>query len=337
MKRACKIFNKKTGTRPNLKPLAILVFFLLTQCLFLDSVDYEPSVNAGDIATFTMNIRVEPLASSNDTRLVIGYLVPKSWNAAANTVATYTSNIDEGVKTMSLIPEGNLPNNGNGLTWQAGLKNKYGVGPNVLNDMEWIVYWSDQVYSVSNGEKLTAAVTLKTKTGPDNLRVKLGFFLNHTNDGMSSSTDENKVMYTDCFEVVEGEGSVIDFCELHYNSAQPINATKDDILTIKFQGDIGANILDNADEVYLCATAYTDNGNSYTVCSPNNKTKMLKENEFGHTYSLTFWPAGYFGIPESESIVRIDYSFQNEDGTLVLQETAEDETESPFLYEFICK
>ena len=332
-----KIFKNKIRISSNVKLLAILLSFLLTQCLYLDSVDYDLRVKAGDIATFTVNVRVEPLASSNDTRLVIGYLIPKSWNAASNTVVTYTSNIDEGVKTMSLIPDGNLPTNGNGLTWQAGLKNKYGVGPNVLNDMEWIVYWSDQVYSVSNGEKLKATVTVKTKTGPDNLRAKIGFFLNHTNDGMSSSTDENKVMYTDCFEVVEGEGSVIDFCELHYNSAQPVNATKDDILTIKFQGDIGANILDDADEVYFCGTAYTDKGNSYTVCNLDEKSKMLKENAFGHTCSITFWPAGFFGIPADESIVRIYYSFLNEDGSVELKEIQEEGTEVPFLYEFVCK
>ncbi len=332
-----KLYNRKNRITPIVKLSSVFLLFLLTQCLFLDSVNYDPIVKAGEIATFEMNIRVEPLENSSDVRLVIGYLVPKSWDAANNTDVTYTSNIDEGTKTMSLIPEGNLPRNGNGLTWEDGLKNKYGVGPNVLDDMEWIVYWSDQVYSVTNGEKLEATVSLKTKTGPDNLRAKLGFFLNHTNDGLSNSTDHNKVMYTDCFEVVEGEGSVIDFCELHYNSAQPINATKDDILTIKFQGDIGENILDNANEVYFCGTAYTDNGNSYTVCGLEDKAQMQKENEFGHTYSLTFWPAGFFGIPNDEAIIRIDYSFQNEDGSLELQQTSDDETESPFLYEFICK
>lgn len=332
-----KIFNKKVRSISVIKIVPILVLLLLTQCLYLDSVDQESSVKAGDVATFTMNIRVEPAENSSDVRLVIGYLVPKSWDAANNTDVTYTSNIDEGVKTMSLIPEGNLPKNGNGLTWEAGLKNKFGVGPNVLDDMEWIVYWSDQVYNVTNGEKLHAAVSLKTKTGSDNLRVKLGFFLNHTNDGLSNSTDQSKIMYSDCFEVVEGEGSVIDFCELHYNSAQPINATKDDILTIKFQGDIGENILDDANEVYFCGTAYTDKGNSYTVCGMEEKAKMLKENEFGHTYSLTFWPAGFFEIPSDESIIRIDYTFLNEDGSLELKEKAEDGTESPFVYEFICK
>ena len=312
-----------------------IVALVMVHCVYLDSVDYEPTVKAGEIATFTMHIRVEPGENSNDTRLVIGYLVPKGWDAANNTVVTYTSSIDEGVQTMSLIPEGNNPKNGNGLTWSNALRSKFDFGPNVIDDMEWIAFWSDEVYSVTNGEKLSANVTIKTKTGTDNMRVKLGFFVNHTNDGLNS-TDQWKVLYTDCFDVVDGEGDPLDFCELHFNSAQPVQATKNDIITIKYQGDIAANILDGAEEVYLCATAFTDNGNTYYVCNLDESSKMVKENAFGHTFSLTFWPAGYFGIPQGERITKIQYSFLNEDGSVELQQVNEDMSEVPFVYTFNC-
>lgn len=333
MKHIFNIISNKVKSRP----AVIIMMLLMMNCVYLDSVDYEPVVSAGEFATFKMNVRIEPGEAHSGVRLVIGYLVPKSWKAVQNTTVTYTSNIEPGViKTMSLVPEGTLPKNGNGLTWEAALKNRFKVGPNVLEDMQWIAYWSDEVYSVNNGEKLRAEVSIKTKTGPDNMRVKLGFFVNHTDDGINS-TDQWKVSYTNCFEVVGGEGDVVDFCELHFNSAQPAGATKDDILTFRFQGDIAQNILEDATEIYLCATAFTDNGKAYTVCNLDEKSKMLKENEFGNTYSLTFWPAGYFGIPADESISSIQYSFMNQDGSAELKQVLDDLSEIPFLYTFSCK
>ncbi|MGQ8338260.1 DUF4961 domain-containing protein [Sunxiuqinia sp. A32] len=314
----------------------VVMTILMVHCVYLDSVDYEPTVNAGEEATFTMHVRVEPGENKNDVRLVIGYLVPKSWNAAENTVVTYTSNIDEGTKTMSLIPEGNLPKNGGGLSWSNALRSKFEFGPNVLEDMEWIAYWSDAVYSVQNQEKLSADISIQTVTGPENMRVKLGFFVNHTEDGING-TDHWKVLYTDCFDVINGEGDPVDFCQLHFNKAQPLQATKDDIITIKYQGDIAQNKLDDSEEVYLCATAFTDNGNSYYVCNMDDQSRMLRENAFGHTFSLTFWPAGYFGIPEGETVTKIQYSFLNGDGSVELQEVLEDMSEVPFVYTFSCK
>ncbi|WP_423128406.1 DUF4961 domain-containing protein [Gaoshiqia sp. Z1-71] len=323
-----------------LKIFAIVVFtVLMAQCIFLDSVDYEPSVIAGQEATYTMRIRIEPAENSatGGERLVIGYLVPKSWRAADNTVVTYTSTIDEGIKTMSLMPKDAQPKNMQGRTWPAALKERFGFGPNVLDDMEWVVYQTDGVYNVTNGEKIAVTVKLKTKTGTDNIRVKLGFFVNNSNDGFSTDTQRFKVMYTDCIDVV-GPGPLTDFCQLHINSAQPLFATKNDLITIKYQGDLFDNPLDDQDEIYLCATAFTEDEKTYTVCGQAMKSRMLRENPLGHTFSLTFWPAGYFGIPEGEEISRIQYSFKNAYGTIELKNVLDDgqNTEVPFEYIFTC-
>lgn len=334
MKQLFKTFWERLKSRP----AVIVMIVLLSNCVYLDSVDYEPSVKAGQIATFKMNVRIEPAEAHTGEHLIIGYLVPKSWKADQNTTVTYTTNLAPGVvKTMSLIPEGTLPKNGNGLTWEAALKNRFKVGPNVQDDMQWIAYWSDEVYSVNNGEKLSAVVSIKTKTGPDNMRVKLGFFVNHSDDGLGSDTKHWKVMYTSCFDVVDGEGDVVDFCDLHFNSAQPAGATKDDILTFRFQGDIAQNVLEDAQQIYLCATAFTNKGKTYTVCNLDAKAKMIKENEFGNTYSLTFWPAGYFGIPADESVTSIQYTFLNQDGSIELKQTLDDGSQIPFSYTFNCK
>ena len=310
----------------------LMLFLLAWSCVFLDDIEYPETATAGETATFSMNVRIEPAEDASNARLVVGYLVPKSWDAANNTTVTYTSNVDEGVQTSSLIPEGNLPKNGNGLTWQEGIKEQFGFGPNVLNDMEWVVFWTDKVYNVSNGEKINAKFKLETKLGTENLRVKLGFFINDTGDGLSGDTKRAKALFSDCIEVTGGDGAVTDFCELHLNSAQPVTATKDDILTFKFQGDVSENALNGASEIFFCATAYTDNGNSYTVCDLGPSSKMRKESDFGNTYSITFWPGGYFNIPAGESITRIEYSFKNKDGSIEVI----DNNASLFQYFFKC-
>lgn len=322
------------------KYLVFIIFLLVTaRCIELDSVDYKPSIKAGGEATYTMHVRVEPLESSAEggERLVIGFLVPKSWRATDHTVVTYTSSIDEGVKTMSLMPKDAQPKSMQGRTWPAALKERFGFGPNVLDDMEWVVYQTDGVYNVNNGEKLSATVNIKTITSPDNIRVKLGFFVNNSGDGLGNDPRRFKVMYSDCIEVV-GNGPQVDFCQLHINSVQPLFATKNDLITIKYQGDLFQNALDKSEQIYLCATAYTESGKIYEVCGLQTKSRMIRENKNGHTFSLTFWPAGYFGIPEEEEISKILYSFKNADGTIEVKNILDDgkNTEVPFNYIFTC-
>ncbi len=325
-----KLFKNKIF----LRVFGFLCLFLLPiACIYLDSIDYtEEGVNAGEETTFTLNVRVEPAEAGTNERLVVAFLAPNSWNADENTTITYTSNVDDGVQTASLVPEDNLPRNAGGLSWRAAIRNKFGVGPNVLNDMEWVVFWTDNVYDVANGERITATFNVKVKTGPENLRAKLGFLINNTGDGLSGDTARFKVMYTDCFEVKGGEGAVTDFCELHFNFAQPLASTKNDILTFKFQGDIAENDLVDENEIYLCATAYSLNGNAYELCGSDESTRMTKESTFSNTYSLSFWPAGLFNIPSSETLERIEYSFRNQDGSVELKDD-----NIPFTYFFKCE
>ena len=319
----------------------ILLSFIIFSCIYLDSVEYEPTVKAGEVATFNLKVRIVPEESSSDDRLVVACLVPKVWNAAKEAKVTYVSSLyANSVRNMSLIPEGNLPKSGGGLTWEARLRDWFGFGDNVLDDMEWVVFWSDDIESVTVRENVVVDVKVEIRTSPENLRAKLGFFVNHANDGMGDPSNGQhrwEVRYTDCFEVTDGEGIMMDFCEAHFNMFQPSNVTKDDIVTIKFQGAIEPNVLDNASEVYLCATAYTNTGNKYEVSDRSARSKMEKEGYDGKTYSKTFWLGNYFNIPENESITRIEYFFSNKDGSLWVKEMADDGTETLFVTPCICK
>lgn len=304
--------------------LLFLLFVVVYSCVFLDSKEYPETVTAGEMATFKMDIHVQPVGgAANGEKLIIALLVPNSWETETESVVTYTSSVDEGTQSMSVVPDNVLPVNGGGLTWGAHLKNRLGVGPNVLSDMKWVTFQSDKSYNIGGGEYVSASVTINTLVAEDNLRAKIGFFVNHSSDGLSTNPDNWKVQYSDCIDVLDGEGLVTDYCELQFNVVQPINATKNDFLTFSFQGDIAPNPLIEAQEVYLCAKAITDTGAEYEVCGMEAKAQMTKASAFSNSYALTLWPGQYFNIPANETLVRIEYSFTNEDGTVVIQDDTE--------------
>lgn len=333
---------KRRGWKGKVFILA-MAFFMTTCVSFEGGIDGPESAQAGETVTFTVHPYFKMAENRTNARMIIGFLAPKRWEAANNTTVTYTSNVDDGVQTMSLVPENVLAEysdkNGHGkVTWKQALTEDYGVGPNVLEGMEWIVYQTDKTYTVFNEEQIRADVKVQVKVGPQNMRVKLGFFLAESADGTKEG-DFTAIMYTDCFEVTDGEGDIIDFCELHVNAIQPVSATQEDIVTVSFQGDIRENDLQGAEAVYLCATAYTDGGHSYVRCNFDEKSKMKKSSLFGNNFEMSLWPKAYFGIPEGETITKIQYSFTNEDGSIeVMGDMGDDdeETWAPFTYTLRC-
>ncbi len=325
-------FNKKHLYRDI--PVLVLAAYMLA-CVSITGIDYEKHYKAGETATFTVDMEINTEEGKNDSKLIVAILVPKSWKAASNTTVTYTDNISSGTKLLKIVPETVQPLSKPGMTWPQALRAQYDFAGNVLEDMEWIAFQSEEVYSVVKDEQLTAKIKFVTKIGPENMRVKLAFFVNHSQDGLGDSK-HYKMQATDCIDIVEGTGEVVDFCELHFNMVQPAYSNKDDIVTFKFQGDIASNALDDAQAIYFYSVAYTDAGKEYPVTDRTAKTKMMRESEYGRTYSLTCWPADYYGIPENESITWISYFFTNEDGTVWVKSTPTEGTEIPFERQFTC-
>lgn len=352
--------RKKKITAIRIGGLFILLVLVVIGCVYIDGspnmnqgTEEEPRywVNAGDVATFTLNGHIECAEDHSNVRLIAAILVPSSWNARENTTVTYVATgLEDGVTsyTMSPIPVSSQPKNQIGLSWDAALKNKYGVGTNVLNDMEWVAFQTDKVYTILNHDNPTFTITFKCKTGPKNLKAHIGFFINHSDDGIGSSEDHYKVVYSEeCFQVVNGTGVEIDYCNFHFNQMEPLTALQDDYITYSFVGDTYANDLVDEDAIYFEATAYTDNGKAYTVNERSDKTLMMKEDQaFTNTYSLTIWPTDFFGIEDGETITRIEYLFTNADGTVSVSQTEDDAaatgvendgSKEPFVSELLCE
>ena len=267
----------------------ILMTFIVMSCLFIDSVDITQMIDgkavnyakAGTTATFKMHGHIKVQGDPrNDKRLVFGFLAPKSWNLAQNARVSYTEDTFDpniGEQNMTLIPLTEQPSNKPGLSWSAALMQEYGVGTNILEDMEWAAYWTRPYNGVA--DEIHFTIYVRVPVGNKNLRFKPSFFINSTDDNFSTSADAKKCEEAGCFE-------------------------------------------------------------------KSDKTLMKRENQYTKTYNITFWPEGFFNVPEGTELVSIEYAFTNADGSISVTQSDDDfvmlniplpPQKEPFIYTFYCE
>ena len=353
------IFKNIRSTRLKIFLISTGFVLFLAGCVFLDTVSITqtqadgtqaPIAKAGTEATFTLKGHINCIENHGDVQFVVSFLAPKSWNVRKNAKVSYTTtlhtNPDEELK-MSLIPESSLPKNGGGRSWSEALKQDYGVGPNVLSDMEWVTYATDAKWSVFNGDKPSYTIYIRTNVGEQNLKAYLGFFINHTDDGMSTSSDHKKVKFSETpFEVLGGKGLMIDYSSEHFNKVQPLSVLQDDYVTFSFNGGVFKNDLISSEQIYFEGKAYDENGALISeVNEKSTKTLLKRDTQYDQIYSSTIWPASYFKVPEGKLIKRIDYIFTNKNKTVIITQSDDDFAikgtdlvgeKKPFVLELLC-
>ena len=285
------------------------------------------SVNAGDSVIFTFDVWINGTDDKPNEKLIVGVLTPKSWDAKNNTkikLLAPSSNLGNVWQEFEPIPTGTYPADKDyaGVEWPEALKIWIKDDPNIEDaDMGWTAFISKNGADVNGVDWKDLKLTVRMKTGPDNVRSKLGFYIGNNSNALGgdlngSLKSYNDWTYSSCFEVTNGEGDLIDFSVLHYNSAVPGSSTQNDLISFRFNGGIDEdpafflNDLAYENDIYINAKAHTIDGKTYSV-----KAKMMKLSEFGRSFSITCWPEQFFGIDRSETLSRIEYYFSNEDGS----------------------
>ena len=314
----------------------IALSVILVRCgEIITGVDQPATATVGSVMPVTVHINIPTVGNGGPDYLVFGFLVPKGWQAASNTTITYTSPLGNG--TMSLIPATTLAKNGGGLNWPDDMKKMFGIGGNLIDDMEWVAYQSDKAYPHSNGNAITGDLNIKIKVGADNNNtlVKLGYVITDTGNGFTS--DGNGTYYslkiTDCFSLTGGTGDLIDFCNPQLTTVNPPKSLDNDLVTLTFDGTVVTTGLTGEQSVYLCATAYTSDGKTITVCDQSAKTQMNQLPAGSNKYQLTFWPRSFFGLQDGQTITRMEYFLTNKAGTV---KVGYGNTASPFQLSFKC-
>ncbi|MES1249785.1 MAG: DUF4961 domain-containing protein, partial [Chitinophaga rupis] len=280
-------------------PGFILLLIVISCSVKIDSVVQPGSINAGDVLPVTLNATIMPNADQT-SKFMVAVLVPKVWNASKNATITFTSDITTGNQPMTLIPAGTPAPQGNGLDWPTLLVTKIGNGGNLLPDYEWVAFYSNSSYSVSNGNNFGVVVTIKIKTSPDNISFKMGYCIAESTDGLSDPQYFSS-SFPGCL-TANGAGDLIDFCNPQLSTVDPRTSLDNDLITINFDGGVEDNTLKGASQVYLCVTAYTSTGDSVVVCNPTAATQMTGLGL--NRWEKDIWPRGYFKLADNQTLTR---------------------------------
>lgn len=315
----------------------ITLAILLTCCgEEIQSVEQPGTAVAGSTIAVKVTVNIPTASNGGPDYLVLGILVPKGWNARQNTTISYTSPAGDGI--MTVIPESTLPKNGNGLTWTAYMKKTFKIAGNLIDDMEWVPFQTSKAYS-HDGTTLSGVLNIKMKVGADgnNTLCKMAYVITDTGNGFTSNefgTYYSEKVIDDCFSVTGGSGDLIDFCNPQLTIVDPPKSQDNDLITMTFDGTVASTQLDNEPEVYLCATAYTNDGKTINVCEQTDKTKLTQTSAVSKRYQLTLWPRSFFGLTDAQTIVKMEYFLKNKAGD---KEVGYGNTASPFVYTFKCQ
>lgn len=301
----------------------------------ITGVDQRGTAVVGSTINITVHIDIPTVGNGGPDNLILGILVPKGWKAAQNTTITYTSpTLGDG--TMSLVPATPLPKNGGGLSWSAYMKKTFGIGGNLIDDMEWVAYQADKAYP-HNGSEIKGDLLIKMKVGADgnNTLVKLGYVITDTGNGFIS--DGNGTYYsekvTPCFSLTGGPGDLVDFCNPQLTIVDPPKALDNDFISITFDNNLVKTDLSGQTDLYLCATAYTPDNKAITICEQTNRTQLNQTAATSKKFQVTIWPRSFFGLQTGQSLTRIEYFITNKANTVKI---GYGNTTAPFVYTFKC-
>lgn len=325
-----KYYKSKKFLNYLVRAIATMIVVIIISCsMKIDSVVQPSSVNAGEVLPVTLNVTIET-NTSQTSKFMVAVLVPKIWHAATNTQVTFVSDITTGPQQMTVIPAGVPAPNGNGLDWPSYLAAKIGNGGNLINDWEWIAFYSNSDYTIGGNITVHATVSIKLHPSNDNISFKLGYVTANSTDGLSGS-DRYGSFFPGCF-TVNGEGDLIDFCNPQLATVEPRTSFDNDIITIGFDGGVATNALQSATSIYLCATGITTTGERVDVCRQVDASKLTSLGV--GRWRIDIWPRDFFALAENQQLAKLEYFFTDETGGKKVGYGGGDE---PFLYTFKCQ
>jgi hypothetical protein len=316
--------------------VAILV--IVACAVTIDSISQPASVNAGDVLNVTLNCTI--VTNTNPTsNLMVAFLAPKIWNATANAKVTFNTIISNGPQGMSPIPTTTPAPNGNGLSWQTDLMNTIGHAGNLIPEYEWVAFYSNQQYPIAENSTYSVTVNIQIPVGQTNLLFNMEYCIGESNDGLHSTAYSNwpPTSYYGTFIPttplrVVGPGTLLDFIHPQLSVVTPSTALDNDIIALPFNAGLVANGLSSASSVYLCATGYTNAGDSISVCQQTSKTQL--QSLGAGNWQINIWPRGFFNVSAGQTIDSLHYFFTDASGTT---KVGFEGGTAPFSFTFNCQ
>ncbi|MCH5596477.1 DUF4961 domain-containing protein [Niabella ginsengisoli] len=219
--------------------VVVLLALIVACSTDIVSIDQPASINANETLTSIMNCKIDVGGTNPNKTLVIGFLVPKSWQASKNTSVFYTCTaLSANNEKMSLMPASERETTSQ-LPWADALMQdkRYALMGNLINDLEWVVFRSTKTYDVN--QSITFEVKVVTKVGEQNMLVNLAYFVGNTSNGLEAPGNDK---YHDGkyarLTVENGTGDLIDFVNPQIAMMELAKSTDNDIQTIFYDGDL---------------------------------------------------------------------------------------------------
>ena len=319
----------------------LIVAIVFSFChIKITKVTIPATAQVGDVVPIKLDLDLSCNSDGSD-KLILGVLMPKGWKGTQNMTATYTSSKGNGSFVMT--PLTTIAPNSDGKNWPDYMRAFFGIAGNLIDDMEWVAMQSDVNFSYANGDKITGSINIKVKVGADDnpTIVKLAYVVANTSKGFTSDNffdsdyGANAEYYNeyigDCFTVTGGSGDMVDFCNPQLTTVSPPKSLDNDLVTLTFDSNVITTELSGNDEVYLCATGITNDGQTIVICEQTARTRMKSIG--GGKYEITIWPRSFFGISDNQTVTNLTYFITDKTGT---KQVGYGNTAAPFTYKFKC-
>ena len=331
-------FNKKSWSWIWKVTGTVIVIVIISCNLSILSVSQPATAPGGSTVPIQLTCNLFTQAAQTSA-LVVGILVPKVWNASANTTVTFTSDQTTGPQAMSLIPAGTPSPYGGGLSWQDDMMATLGHANNLIPEYEWVAFQSNNSYAVANGANESIVVTIQLHVGPGNVLFNMAYCIAESQDGFHSPayyppnppTSYYGTFFPNTPLRIQGTGTLLDFVNPQLSVITPASSLDNDIITIPFNSKAANNPLSGANAVYLCATGYT-NGDSIKVCEQTDRTKLISTG--AGQWQTDIWPRGFFNLAPNQKLDSIEYYFTDANGANMVGYGG---LTSPFSFTFSCQ
>lgn len=322
--------------------LFALAVFLVCCSIVISELDQPTTGIAGQVlpitahCTVSTNIQNGPILAN----YIIGFLMPKGWDAGANTTVTYHSSLGDG--TMEQMPatilEPESINNGTNLSYSQAMLKKFGIGQNIVSDMEWVVFRSTQQISIANVITITGQIDLKITAGVDgNTTIfKPAYVICESVDGLNhwdAKTPDYGYLNGPRLTVT-GAGDIVDLCDPLLTSLDPPKALDNDFVTLSYNAKLDTANKLKGPNFYLCVDTVLTSDNKVLTgfCGQTAKTQLTQTTSNSGLYKLTFWPRSYFSLAAGETATQMFYHIIDGNGNRVGFADAD----GAFTYKFKC-
>ena len=301
---------------------AAIIAVVIAGCMEFLSVNHPESAAVSSLVNASFNISVEIDPELGDTRgtILVGVLAPVSWNPQDNIVVTYSSADMPGgpVENMPMRLATDADLDPDKKIWTNVMTEKLGTQGN-YEPVKWVAFISETKHNWNPGDKFTGTVNVSFKTGSENLKTNLAYFIGNTQDAVNSDP-KYYLLHKQPFETTGGTNETIDYTAPKICFVSPDAFTWEDIVAINYDHRIQIDGKDSplydADAVYLIARALYDGGQETTVDNISAKTLMVKKD---NVWKLYMYPHDFFGIPAGKKIEKIYFSFTNADKSVIVK------------------